>query len=190
MSAVLDVHVPIAAVEHWAYCPRQCALIHVEGGWADNVHTALGHVAHAVVDAAGVRHQPGRRLHHRVPVRSDRHGFHGICDAVEVRDDGGVEPIEHKSGGVVSEPAILQVTLQAMALEEMLSRAVAVGWVWTRATRRRHRVDVGDDPVRGTALAAVRAVRRQIVLGELPAPVNDARCDRCSLIDICLPRMP
>ena len=115
-----ELPVPISAIEHYAYCPRQAALIHVEGVWADNAHTALGSAEHAVVDerARLVRRQGGE-CWLSLPVHSSRLGVHGICDSVELGPP--LLPVEHKP--VRSRrhlaPASQQLALQALCLEEM-----------------------------------------------------------------------
>lgn len=182
--------VPIAAVEHWAYCPRQAALIHVDQEWADNRATAAGTATHEVVDRSHTRHQPGRRLHHRVPVGSLAHGFFGVCDAIEEDlPTCDLAPVEHKSGRVTSTPALLQLALQAIAIEEMTRRPVTTGYLFLHGTRRRRTVDVADKALRAESLNALE--RTRIALGdpELPQPRNDDRCPPCSLREICLPHL-
>lgn len=182
--------VPVAAVEHWAYCPRQAALIHVDQEWEDNRSTAVGTLSHGVVDRGDIRHQPDRRLHHRVPVRSDIHYFHGVCDTVEEQlHTGALVPIEHKSGRVAAQPAVLQLALQAIAIEEMTNRAIDLGYVFLHGTRRRHAVDVADPALRAAALRAVSSTRTVLEAVSLPRPLNDHRCSPCSLQAICIPAL-
>lgn len=182
--------VPIAAVEHWEYCPRQAALIHLDQEWADNRATAVGTATHEVVDSGRTRHQPGRRLHHRVPVGSVAHGFFGVCDSIE--EDlatGDLAPVEHKSGRVARTPALVQLTLQAIAIEEMTSRPIATGYLFLHSTRRRQMVDVADGELRAVSLAALEQTRLALGDTELPSPCNDDRCPPCSLRGICLPHL-
>lgn len=185
---MIDDAIALSALEHWAYCPRQCMLIHAEQAWADNVSTARGIAAHKTVDMGAMRAQPGRRIHHSVTVWSDRLGLAGICDAIE--EDlvtGELSPIEHKLGGTVGRGAILQVTAQAMCLEEVTGQLVKRGWIFTRTSRRRHAVPVADPAVRDQVVAAVDEIRAAMAQRHLPPAVHDKRCDDCSLVEVCLP---
>ena len=90
--------VPISALEHYAYCPRQAALIHVDAYFESNVDTVRGDLAHAAVDRIGAgsdRHR--QRVWRSLPVWSQRLGVHGVCDVVQFGPDGPL-PVEHKSG--------------------------------------------------------------------------------------------
>ncbi len=76
--------VPISALEHHAYCPRQAALIHVDAYFDSTVDTVRGDLAHAAVDRVGVGHGRDRsRLFRSLPVWSDVLGLHGVCDVVQ-----------------------------------------------------------------------------------------------------------
>lgn len=90
--------VPISALEHYAYCPRQAALIHVDAYFDSNVDTVRGDLAHAAVDEAGAgRDRRRQRVWRSLPVWSETLGIHGVCDVVQFGADGPL-PIEHKSG--------------------------------------------------------------------------------------------
>ena len=94
--------VALSALQHYLYCPRQCALIHVEQAWAENAATAEGQVAHARVHAAGEEVRRGVRTVTSLPLRSARLGVSGVADVVELhRDVAGPwrpYPVEHKRG--------------------------------------------------------------------------------------------
>lgn len=179
--------VPISALEHYGYCPRQAALIHVEGYFASNVDTVRGDLAHEAVNrAGGGSDRRGQRVWHSLPVFSESLGIHGLCDAVEFGDDGPV-PIEHKSGRYVrGGPADLQVGAQALCLEEMFGSSVPMGIVFAGRDRRRHDVPVGDE-LRRLVREAMLGVRDVIDAHRVPPPVADRRCRRCSLREGCLP---
>ncbi|MGW4116880.1 CRISPR-associated protein Cas4 [Actinosynnema sp. NPDC004786] len=182
--------IPISALEHHAYCPRQAALIHLDGYFESNIDTVRGDLAHAAVDNIGTRNdRRGRKVWHSLPVWSDALGVHGICDTVQFADDGPT-PVEHKSGRYhPGGPADLQVAAQVLCLREMFQAPVPYGLVFTGRDRRRHEVTVDDDMVREVADTA-DAVRALLDTGTLPPPVNDARCHRCSLRPGCLPDAP
>lgn len=183
----LDVVVPISAIEHYEYCERQCALIHVDGVWSDNQHTVRGKHSHRRVDSGTHRRERGSLMLRSIPLWSETHGLSGRADAVEVKD-GSVRPVEYKAGTRHGRAADLQVCAQALCLEEMLSVDVPCGYVWYGATRRRHRVDFTMN-LRADVLAAVESIRARIRSGRLPAAPNDERCDGCQLLHHCLPEI-
>jgi CRISPR-associated exonuclease Cas4 len=180
--------IPISAVEHYAYCPRQAGLIHVDGVFTDDVNTVRGQLAHERVDRPGIRATatPGTRQHYAVPVYSRALGLYGRCDVVEI-GDGIAVPIEHKIGVYrPGGPADLQAAAQALCLRETLALQVPYAQVFTHADRRRHRVDLTTELIdRVTRIVA--ELRTVLAAAPLPAPVADRRCRRCSLLDDCLP---
>ncbi|GAA4260041.1 CRISPR-associated protein Cas4 [Dactylosporangium darangshiense] len=181
--------IPLSALEHHAYCPRQAALIHVEGVFTDDVNTVRGNLAHERVDRPGVRATaaPGYRQHYAVPVWSATLGLYGRCDVVEI-GNGTAIPVEHKIGRYQpGGPADVQVAAQALCLREMLDLDVPHGEVFTHADRRRHRVDLTDELL-AAVTQTVTALRTVLTAPQLPEPAADRRCRHCSLLDDCLPR--
>lgn len=182
-----EVSVPLSALEHVAYCDRQAALIHVESVWAETVETIRGDLSHQTVDLPGIRRGRGVVAVRSLPVWSDVHGLHGVCDLVEFIGDTAC-PVEYKVGGhVPGGPSEVQVGGQALCLREA-GYAVPVGYVYSAAERRRHEVAIDDALVERT-LAAVRAFRAVVAAQSLPTARNDSRCRRCSLRDDCLPEL-
>jgi CRISPR-associated exonuclease Cas4 len=180
------VDVPISAIEHWSYCPRQCALIHVEQTYEENLYTLVGKLAHERVDASATRAERGVTVVRGMDVWSDSLRLRGRADVVEFGSTGVPFPIEYKSGRTASRHARLQLAAQALCLEEMFQVPVPVGAIYTVATRRRHLVTI-DDELRRTTLAAVESVRVMLATDLLPPAVADARCPKCSLVHACLP---
>ncbi|GIG93073.1 CRISPR-associated protein Cas4 [Plantactinospora endophytica] len=181
--------IPLSALEHYAYCPRQAALIHVDGIFTDDVNTVRGHLAHERVDKPGIRATAatGVRQHYAVPVWSEVLGLYGRCDVVEIGQRTAV-PVEHKIGEYrPGGPADIQVAAQALCLREMLDLDVPYGEVFTHADRRRHQVAITDEMTARVA-ETTTALKALLVAPRLPAPVADRRCRRCSLQDDCLPR--
>src|SRR3954470_4175210 len=115
--------VPISAIEHYSYCPRQCALIHVEQTFDENVYPIRGNLAHERVDAAEETVRSDVRVARSVPLWSERYGLRGKADLVEFRADGPY-PVEYKVGARRGRHADLQLCAQALCLEEMLGVAV------------------------------------------------------------------
>lgn len=179
--------ITISAIEHFVYCPRQCALIHCDGVWSDNAHTVRGTRAHRRVDSRQHRTERGRRVLRGIPLWSESLGLSGRADVVET-DGKEVRPVEYKSGVRHGMAADLQLCAQALCLEEMLGVAVPSGSVWYGGPRRRVKVEF-TDMLRDQVLVAIDTIRGQLVTGELPAAVNDERCNECQLVHHCLPEL-
>lgn len=184
-----EIEVLISAIEHYSYCPRQCALIHVEQSYAENVYTARGNLVHERVDAGVDSTAQGVRSKRDVPVWSDRLLVRGKADLVEFREDGPY-PVEYKVGKRHTQShehhVDLQLCAQALCLEEMTGQRVAVGAIYYHSTRRRQEI-VFDESLRRQTIQVIDAIRRQLIAQQLPTAPNDARCRNCSLWNICLP---
>jgi CRISPR-associated exonuclease Cas4 len=186
-SGERDDAIMISAIQHYSYCPRQCALIHVEQQFSSNVHTARGDAVHARVDEPGWEIQPGARVERALPIWSDRLGLTGRCDAVEFRHDGSIYPVETKHGPRKAKVHDdLQLAAQAICLEEMTGKPVPRGAIYHHTSRRRREVVI-TDALRHQVEEITVAVRALLASGKLPPPANDARCKECSLKDICQP---
>ena len=184
-GAEMDILVPISALEHFSFCPRQCALIHVEQTFDENVFTVRGRLSHERADLGKTTTPRGVRQLRALPLWSDEYGLIGKADVVELHPEGPV-PVEYKVGRVTGGHAALQLCAQALCLEEMFGAPVPVGALYSHATKRRVRVAI-DEELRERTFAAVSAVRSLLSEQQLPAPVNDSRCPDCSLINACLP---
>jgi len=175
----------ISAIEHFVYCPRQCALIHCDGVWSDNAHTVKGTRAHRRVDSGRHRLERGRRVLRGIPLWSESLGLSGRADAVEI-DGDTVRPVEYKSGVPHGMTADFQLCAQALCLEEMLGVSVASGGVWYGGPRRRVEIEF-TGALRDRVRAAINSIREQLLTGTLPDAVNDERCTECQLVHHCLP---
>ena len=180
--------IPLSALNHWAYCPRRCGLIHMEGEFSDNIHTSRGNAEHERVDrAVHVTGKAGARVEYALPVWSDRLGLIGKCDVVEFWPDGVVYPVEYKHGPKrkwLNDD--LQLAAQAMCLEDMLGRPVLRGAIYHASSHRRREVAI-TPALRAKVIETADAIRAMLAAGRLPLPVNDARCRECSLKEICQP---
>jgi CRISPR-associated exonuclease Cas4 len=184
-DALLEV--PLSALEHYAYCHRQTALIHVEGVWDDSGDTVRGDLSHRAVDLPGVNRRRGVTVVRSLPVSSDIHGLRGVCDIVEF-EGRTATPVEYKVGRYMpGGPAQLQVGGQALCLIEA-GFDVPTGYVYSVAERRRHPVQI-DEVLLAQVKDAAVAVRRLLTDPTLPAARNDSRCRNCSLRDDCLPEI-
>jgi CRISPR-associated exonuclease Cas4 len=185
--------IALSALQHYLFCPRQCALIHIEQAWAENTATAEGRVAHERVHAVESEVRRGVRTVTGMPLRSDRLGVTGIADVVELhRGPNGAWrpiPVEHKRGRPKAHRADeVQLCAQAMALEEMFSVEIPEGALFYVQPRRRS-VVVFDPGLRTLTEATAVATRAMIAAEGTPRMSYDKkRCDACSLLDICRPQ--
>ncbi len=179
--------IPLSALQHWCYCPRQCGLIHLEQAFADNIHTARGQAVHRLVDTPGYEMQAGVKVERALPLWSDRLGLIGKADLVEFHSDGRIFPVEFKHGRRRQKNHDdVQLAAQALCLEEMLGRPVTHGAIYHASSRRRREVTITPE-LRHLVIQTADAIRAMLASGRLPPPVNDARCRECSLNEICEP---
>lgn len=182
--------IPLSALNHYAYCPRRCALIHVEQVFDENIHTQRGRREHERVDDGRSAAVGDARREFALPVWSERLDLIGYCDVVEFHADGTIYPVEHKHGPRrrwLNDD--IQVCAQALCLEEMFRKAVPRGAIFHAASKRRREVAFTPQ-LRADVEATVAAVRRMLELRQLPPPVNDERCEACSLKARCVPSVP
>ncbi len=183
-----DDLVPISAIQHYSYCTRQYALIHVEQTFDENVFTMEGQWLHETVDEEAERTSHDVTIVTALPVWSDKLGLNGKCDVVEFHD-GRPLPVEYKHGRMKAQVHDeLQLCAQAICLEEMFAEAVPVGIIYQYSSRHRREVVLTEE-LRNTVLAVIQNIRILKRSGEMPVAVNDARCKHCSLIEACMPRI-
>lgn len=180
-----EIDVPISAIEHFSYCPRQCALIHVEQTFDENVYTIRGSLAHERVDSGETSVSDGVRVVRDIPLWSERLRLRGRADAVEFRDSGPF-PVEYKVGRPHGIHADLQLCAQAMCLEEMLLANVERGAIYHHATRSRREVEF-TTAMRDQVVEIVEQIRTLLADQRVPRAPNDQRCPNCSLVATCLP---
>lgn len=179
--------VPLSALEHWIYCPRQCGLIHLEQAFEENIYTARGQALHHLVDTPGYEIKAGVRVERALPIWSDHYNLIGKADLVEFHPDGMVYPVEFKHGAKRQKlHDDIQLAAQAMCLEEMLGDPVSKGAIFHASSHRRREVNVTPE-LKQLVLDTADAIRAMLSSGKLPPPANDARCNACSLKDICQP---
>jgi CRISPR-associated exonuclease Cas4 len=179
--------VPVSALQHFVYCARQCALIHVEQTFDENIFTLRGRRVHERVERDERETEAGMRVEFALPLWSEQHGLIGKADAVWFRPDGTPYPVEHKVGERKSKECDdVQLCAQAICLEEMLARQVPAGAVYYHGSRRRREVAF-DSGLRARTIAVVGLTRATLRASKLPPPVADGRCRSCSLLDACMP---
>lgn len=187
-----DELIPLSALQHYLYCPRQCALIHVERLWSENRYTAEGRLIHDRADEPGTEMRHGVRTATAMPLVNRALGLTGVADVVEFRDgpDGPLSyPVEYKRGRPKRHRADeVQLCAQALCLEEMLDTRIPEGALYYGKTRRR-RVVAFDESLRTLTMETVDNIRRMIDEGRTPsAEYEPKRCDACSLLELCQPR--
>jgi CRISPR-associated exonuclease Cas4 len=182
-----DDWVPISALQHYSYCPRQCALIHIEQVFDENLYTLRGRAVHEIVDTPESAIMAGKQIERALPLYSTRLGLVGKADVVEFLPDGTPYPVEYKHGSRrPSQHDDLQLTAQALCLEEMTGRPVPQGAIFHHSSRRRREVEISA-VLRAEVEHLVPLIRDMLASGKLPPPVNDTRCRHCSLQDACQP---
>lgn len=210
-----DDLLPLSALQHFIFCERQCALIHVEHQWADNALTVEGaHFHQRVHDELPRREVRGDTVLLRgLALRSLRLGLVGRADVVEfhrctagetgVGADGRREgvrlqglpgywlpfPVEYKLGKPKADHCDeVQLCAQALCLEEMLDVFVPEGSLFYGRVRRRHPVLMGD-ALRDLTCSTAEALHRLLAGGLTPSALFEPKCQNCSLKEICLPEV-
>lgn len=185
-----DDYIPLSALQHYSYCPRQCALIHQEQTFAENLFTVRGRIEHERVDQPGERLEDGVRAQMAVPLVCERLGLVGRADAVEILPDGTLRPVEYKHGPRrQKEHDDLQVAGQALCLEEMTGKTVAEGAVFHHGSRRRRVVPITPE-LRARLEEVTAQIRAMLDSGRMPPPAADAAlCRGCSLLEACQPEL-
>jgi len=187
-----DELIAISALSHYSYCPRRCALIHIEQAWTENLFTAEGRIMHERVHEEGRESRGNVRIEYGVALRSLRLGLIGKADVVEFhrQADGSwlPFPVEYKRGKPKADDCdLVQLCAQALCLEEMLTVAIPEGAIFYGQTR--HRLDVAfDDALRRETEDTARQAHELIASGQTPPPVYEKRCESCSLMAECLPK--
>jgi len=184
-----DQLIALSALQHWLYCPRQCALIHIEQAWSENQFTAEGKVMHERAHDGPDESRPGIRITRGMPVRSLELGISGQCDVVEFHKDGTVLPVEYKRGKPKAHRADeVQLCAQAMCLEEMLGIKVTAGALFYGKRKRRTEIRL-DAALRDLVRSTAAEIHTCFGAKQTPLAEYEARrCDACSLIDFCQPK--
>ncbi|MGQ9576966.1 MAG: CRISPR-associated protein Cas4, partial [Thermoguttaceae bacterium] len=203
---------PISALQHLVFCERQCALICLEQVWAENRLTVEGRQLHDRAHSAGDERRGRVWIVRGLPLRSLALGLVGKADVVEFAPPEGrtpphlpvarlfahfrqlgaqkwrVTPVEYKRGRPKIHPCDrVQLCAQALCLEEMLGVAIPAGVLFYGRTRRR--LDVAfDSTLRSLVESSARRLHELIAAGRTPPAAHEAKCDACSLRELCLPK--
>lgn len=182
------IYLPISALQHYAYCPRQCALIHIEQVWSENYWTTQGRMLHERVDSGTAETRGNQRTERGVTVVSHELRLTGKLDLLEINGsiNKDYRPVEYKRG----KPKIenwdrVQLCGQVFCLEEMLNININEAAFWYWEVRHREKVTI-DTALRQQTLDVIAAAHHLFASQQTPkAQYNRQLCQSCSLLDIC-----
>lgn len=197
-----DDYLLLSGIQHFTFCRRQWALIHIEQEWQENLRTVEGSRLHKKVHGEPLFEKRGDLLTVRgLPVSSSELGFSGACDVVEFhRDENGIRlsgkkeryqpvPVEYKRGEPKTDHSdMLQLCAQAMCLEEMLACAILSGYLYYGETRHRIEVQLSTE-LRNEVRSAAAEMHAMYKRRYTPKVKTGGFCRACSLRDLCLPKL-
>lgn len=202
MEYTEDEYLMLSGIQHFEFCRRQWALIHIEQQWEENVHTVVGELMHKKVhDPYLVEKRKGVLMVRALPVSSRSMGVSGECDLVEfVKCEDGITlfghrgfysvyPVEYKKGKPKkTEEDHLQLVAQAMCLEEMFSTQISEGAIFYGETRRRENVTFSQE-LRNEVRESFLEMHQYYDRGYTPKVKKTKACNSCSLSDVCIPKL-
>jgi CRISPR-associated exonuclease Cas4 len=192
---------PLSALQHLAFCERQCCLIHIEQAWAENRLTAEGRILHERVHGQEAESRGDVLIVRGLKLRSLKLGLSGVADVVEfhrTENKDGINlpgkkglwrpfPVEYKRGKPKSGSCDeVQLCAQTICLEEMLTCQIMNGALYYGAQHKRHEV-VFDSKLRDETDRVAARLHELLARGMTPPAVYEKRCEQCSLIDVCMP---
>lgn len=197
-----DEYLLISGIQHFVFCRRQWALIHIEQLWSENFFTVDGQIKHNRVDNGEIfESKKDIKIIRSMPIVSHELRIQGKCDVVELRpDDNGyyfskynkkfsVYPIEYKRGKPkIDESDLMQLLAQAMCLEEMLGLKIVEGACFYFETRRREPI-IFSDELRNNLKSIVAEMNNYYDRKYTPRVRKSKKCRSCSLKDLCLPEL-
>ena len=202
MEYTEDEYLMLSGIQHFKFCRRQWALIHIEQQWEENVHTVVGELMHKKVhDPYLVEKRKGVLMVRALPVSSRSMGVSGECDLVEfVKCEDGITlfghrgfysvyPVEYKKGKPKkTEEDHLQLVAQAMCLEEMFSTQISEGAIFYGETRRKENVTFSQE-LRKEVRESFLEMHQYYDRGYTPKVKKTKACNSCSLSDVCIPKL-
>lgn len=192
----------LSGLQHFTFCRRQWALIHIEQQWVENVLTVKGNLFHEKVhDGYSSEKRNNVIISRAMPIHSRSLGVSGGCDVVEfVRAETGITlpgregkyilyPIEYKRGRAkITDEDRMQLTAQTICLEEMFLTEIPQAYLFYGETRRRELVEISDN-LKNECRKLIREMHQLYARGYTPKVKRTKRCDACSLKSICLPKL-
>ena len=186
-------YIMLSAIQHYAFCPRQCALIHKEQLWAENYHTSKGELFHNRVDNYPLEKRKNYHREFSMRISSQVLGVVGQSDLVEVLYEHGkvleMIPVEYKSGKQKEDSVDkVQLCAQALCLEEMTDITIPEGYLYYGKEHRRLRVQLTNE-LREETVKSITSIHEMLQKESLPQAINSEKCKYCSLADFCLPKI-
>lgn len=189
-----DNFIQLSALQHFLYCERRCALVHIEQIWQENRFTLEGEFMHEKADEQKVRSQGADiKIERGLLIRSLKLGITGKADVVEFHKDTGGKwqpfPVEYKRGRPKENRCDeVQICAQALCLEEMLGVNITEGAIYYGKTKRRYDVSF-DEGLRGLTIETIDKLHKFINERKTPAPLyGKEKCETCSLLETCIPK--
>lgn len=184
MKPTVEAH----ALNAYAYCPRRCYYEYVERVFYHNLYTIHGKLLHEHVDQVGREKRGERELYRSLYLHSESLDLAVRCDLVE-EEGGVVYPVEYKRGRLADwENNHLQLCAQGLALEEVLGKRVAFGYLFFYGSFRRQKV-IFDEALRTRTVETIGEIRSLYDRGNPPEGIDDwSRCKKCSMVEYCLPQ--
>ncbi len=201
-----DDYLMLSGIQHYAFCKRQWALIHIENQWEENLRTIEGNIMHERAhNGPKLESRKNLLVSREMRIFSSSLGISGICDVVEFkkcnRDEENavtlfnregcysVIPVEYKKGEPkVNDADRLQLTAQVMCLEEMLCTFIEYGYLYYGTTRRREKVEITED-LRKKVKEICSQMHQLVEKQYTPKVKRTKACNACSLKNICIPKL-
>ena len=182
--------IPISALQHYIFCPRQCGYIHIERRWQDNHLTARGNQLHERVHSSESESRGNLRTERGVRVQSQKLGIHGQLDLLEISHKPyALTPVEYKKGKPkIDDSDRVQLCAQALCLEEMCSIRILRAALWYWQPRKREWLEL-DAQIRQITLETIKQTRSMLDSQQLPEASWSKACKSCSFVDECKPRL-
>jgi CRISPR-associated exonuclease Cas4 len=186
-----DDFIMINALQHYIFCPRQCALIHIDDVWQDNFFTVRGEILHEKVDADTYETRGNVKIVRGLRIHSFKYGLVGRCDVVEFKKTSKVNeilPVEFKAGQPKEDISDkVQLCAQVLCLEEMMNIQINKAYFFYGKIKRRYKIDI-DLRLRTQTEDVINNVRILVSNKKIPIMEFSAKCRNCSLINICQPK--
>lgn len=191
----------ISGIQHFVFCRRQWAMIHVENIWNDNILTVQGQNLHKKADNPFKDEKRNNIITvMAMPVKSQTLGIYGKCDIVEFyeNEDVGVYlpkyaktytvvPVEYKHGSLKKDDSdVLQLLAEAVCLEEMLATKIDYGYIYYAKKRRREKI-VFSSELRDKLERCINEMHDYMKKGYTPKVKEQRKCKSCSLYNLCFP---
>lgn len=182
-----EEYLPLSGIQHYRFCERQCAFIHVEQMWTENFFTAHGRLLHERVHTAAAESRGKLRVERGLKISSSRLGLAGQTDAVEFYADGTVCPVEYKRGTKKTDTTDkVQLCAQAICLEEMLDIKIEKGFLFYDKIKKREEV-LFTEELRDETQKLADSFHELVELKRVPSAEYDKQCESCSFVDDCFP---